>query len=68
MRRSSRPWQVDVHWRSASREMRHATIKVDALPRSFDTFQHPDIAGGQRMQITALNIDERQRRLKLDLA
>lgn len=48
--------------------MNHTTVTLDALPRPFDIFEHPDIAEGHRMQITALNIDERQRRLRLDLA
>jgi hypothetical protein len=48
--------------------MNHTTVKLDALPRPFDIFEHPDIAEGDRMQITALNIDERQRSLRLDLA
>jgi hypothetical protein len=48
--------------------MNHATVALDALPRPFGTFEHPDVAKGRRMQIMALNIDERRRRLRLDLA
>ncbi len=48
--------------------MNHATITLDALPRPFGIFEHPDVAEGRRMQIAALNIDERQRRLRIDLA
>jgi hypothetical protein len=48
--------------------MNHATVMLDALPRPFGVFEHPDVAAGRRMQITALNLDERRRRLRLDLA
>jgi len=47
--------------------MNHMAVTLDALPRPFGIFEHPDIAEGDRMQITALNIDERQRSLRLDL-
>jgi hypothetical protein len=68
LRRSSRRlWQADVHWRAAG-ELRHATVTLDRLPQAFGVFEHPDVAEGQRMQIAALSIDERQRHVRLDLA
>ncbi len=48
--------------------MNHATVMLDGLPRPFGIFEHPDVAQGRHMLIVALNIDERQRRLRLDLA
>ncbi len=48
--------------------MNHATVTLDAPPRPFGVFEHPDVAEGRRMKVAALNIDERQRRLRLDLA
>jgi hypothetical protein len=48
--------------------MIHRTVTLDALPRPFDSFEHPEIAEGHRMTVAALSIDERQRSLRLDLA
>jgi len=47
--------------------MNHATVTLDTPPLPFGIFEHPDVAEGRRMQIRALNIDERQRRLRVDL-
>lgn len=47
--------------------MERATISLTAPPPAFDRFEHPEVADGQSMQIVALDIDERRRRLRLDL-
>jgi hypothetical protein len=63
-----RGWRADVHWRAAGGEINHTSVSLHTLPEPFSVFAHPDVAEGQPRRITALNIDERQRRLRLDLA
>ncbi len=56
-----------MHWRAVGGEMAHATVVLDRAPQAFGVLAHPEVADGEPMQITALSIDERQRRVRLDL-
>ncbi len=47
--------------------MAYATVVLDRVPQAFGVFAHPEVADGEPMQITALSIDERHRRVRLDL-
>ncbi len=67
LRRRRRGWQADVHWRAVGGEMAYATVVLDRVPQAFGVFAHPEVAAGEPMQVTALSIDERQRRVRLDL-
>jgi len=67
LRRRRRGWQADVHWRAVGGEMAYATVVLDRVPQAFGVFAHPEVADGEPMQITALSMDERQRRVRLDL-
>jgi hypothetical protein len=47
--------------------MAFATVVLERVPQAFGVFAHPEVAAGEPMQVTALSIDERQRRVRLDL-
>jgi hypothetical protein len=52
---------------ACSRNSRAQTDVLDRVPQAFGVFAHPEVAAGEPMQVTALSIDERQRRVRLDL-
>ncbi len=66
LRRGRLGWQADVHWRAVGGGMAYAPVVLDRVPQAFGVFAHPEVADGEPMQITALSIDERQRRVRLD--
>jgi len=47
--------------------MAFATVVLDRVPQAFGVFAHPEVAAGAPMQVTALSVDERQRRVRVDL-
>jgi len=51
-------WQATCGWLDPGKGIVRKTVAVEVLPSVAGPFQHPDIAGGETMQVVSMTRDE----------
>lgn len=60
-------WEVTCGWLEFGRGIVRTTVTVEVLPSVAGPFQHPDVGGGETMQVVSMDRDEKSKTASIGL-